>query len=552
MDTRESKSVVGTRRAVSNCPMDTRERHLAPFQSTLKNNWRSILLYLFVVSMLSFSWMFKKITVPNERTRVYLAVSIVDDFSLSIDHSVRRFGKTTDISKYNGKYYTDKAPGSSFVGALIYGAVRLFSPSRHWPIERLVNLMRNCIMIPFGILGFGLLRRFLIRRKLDGVTVNIVSVAWILGTSAFHYSTVFYGHQLAAVGFLAAVNLVFCRSHSPRTQSIALLGAGAAAGFSGLMEFQSTIPAVFILMLVAWRERRLPSILLFLFGAMPFAIALFAYNWACFGGPLELSYHHLASQNLQHLHELGIGGVSIPKPVAIFGSLFSLHRGLIATSPIFLLFPIGIAEMWKRGDKECAILILGITVYYLLFIFSADAWDAGWSFGPRLLVPMMALSVIGVGYGADRLRTAPFWQGVAVGLCAAGVIYHQMVQIVFPELPVTAHNPIKDVVIAAVGDGIFSPNLVSKIADKPVEWSIWVAGALLLCIFLLLFDFSKRTGLLGYLGFGGGLAIPAAILAMAILLVPPAWNTRKTEKFLKWMQRLEQAEYPAAIYKDAS
>jgi hypothetical protein len=504
----------------------------------------SVALYLSIAVLLSFSWMFRSITVPNERTRVYLAVALVDDHTISINHSVERFGKTLDLAHFEGRYFTDKAPGSSLLGAVVYGAVRLFSPPDAWHIETLVNLMRSFLMIPFGLLGFWILRRWLRSMSIGQVHIDIVSVTWILGTSAFHYSASYYGHQLAAVGLLGAMYFSQ-RNGAGTTQHIRLLAAGASAGFAGLVEYQSIVPAVLCLFYVIWRYRAFKPVLFFVLGAAPFAFLLLGYNWAAFGGPFELSYHHLVSKKLQHSHSVGIGGVSTPKLPAIFGSLLSLHRGLLVTSPIFVLLPFGLRRMWIQGEQRALSVVIGcIVAFYLWFIFSADVWHAGWGFGPRLLIPMMPLTMVPIAFAAQRMHRSPWLWGGLLGLAVAGVVYQQMVHVVFAELPETAKNPMKDLIVPALQKGVLSPNLISWYSGHQALESLILPAVLLLVVLgVLISRHYKKNRLTTGLKISGSALLPIAALSLAIVLAPPSWTPSKTKRFLRWMNKLEKKEY---------
>src|SRR5512145_1504523 len=99
-------------------------------------------VFLLSAFLLCFTSSFRQLTAPNERTRVYLAVALVDEHSLSIDGPNRRFGTAGDAAKFEGRYYTDKAPGSSLLAAAVYASVRVFSPAEAWSAESLISLMR--------------------------------------------------------------------------------------------------------------------------------------------------------------------------------------------------------------------------------------------------------------------------------------------------------------------------------------------------------------------------------------------------------------------------
>ena len=76
--------------------------------------WEGFLVVLVGV-MLSYTWMYGAISVPNERSRVYLAVALWDDHTVQIDEPLKRWGKIFDLARHDGHYYSDKAPGSSFL-----------------------------------------------------------------------------------------------------------------------------------------------------------------------------------------------------------------------------------------------------------------------------------------------------------------------------------------------------------------------------------------------------------------------------------------------------
>src|SRR5262245_57034982 len=64
---------------------------------------------------LAYSWMYSAISVPNERTRMYLTVALVDHGTFAIDAPLQRFGRVYDLARFGGHYYTDKAPGASLL-----------------------------------------------------------------------------------------------------------------------------------------------------------------------------------------------------------------------------------------------------------------------------------------------------------------------------------------------------------------------------------------------------------------------------------------------------
>lgn len=64
---------------------------------------------------LGYSWMSPEISAPNERSRLYLTLSIIESGTLRIDGPVKKYGKHFDLASRDGHYYSDKAPASSII-----------------------------------------------------------------------------------------------------------------------------------------------------------------------------------------------------------------------------------------------------------------------------------------------------------------------------------------------------------------------------------------------------------------------------------------------------
>ena len=67
-----------------------------------------------------------------------MAVALVDQGTVSIDSSLKRFGRIGDRSIFKGVHYSDKAPGTGFLGMIVYGLARLFTLPEEWKIHHLL------------------------------------------------------------------------------------------------------------------------------------------------------------------------------------------------------------------------------------------------------------------------------------------------------------------------------------------------------------------------------------------------------------------------------
>lgn len=518
------------------------ERHTA-----LRWTWEAFLVVI-VGLMISYTWMYGDISVPNERSRLYLTVSLWDEHTVSIEEPVKRWGKIYDLAERNGVYYSDKAPGSSILGAVVYGVARMFTEPSEWTIHQLINLMRTWLMIPISLIGFVTLRRILEYLGLDPPVIDITSLAWMLGTAAFHYGAAFYGHQIVAVGLLVAL---YCTLRAEEEiggggskVSGWMLAAGVAAGIAGFTEYQAAIPCILLTLYVGlshgeMRTRGLPALVA---GAAPFALVLFAYNDAAFGGPFQLSYHHLSNPTLQEIHNQGIAGVTSPKWEYFSGSMFSMHRGLFTTAPLFLfLFP-GLWSMWEQ-ERRMALLIGASFVYYVAFISSSNMWFAGWGYGPRLLVPAMGLWAIAVGYGVQMASNFSWSEGLAKGLAAFQIVVVQLVTAFFPEAPTKAKNPLMDYVPMMIDADVSSPNLGQQWLHLDGVASVRPLLAVVALVVVIIavrgFKYRRWVGRTVVIGMMVAMALVGAAVIQTVGTTLPA---NKQQRFMKNVERWKARE----------
>lgn len=507
---------------------------------------KSMLLTCGALFLLAHSWMFASISVPNERSRIYLSVAIVDQQTLAIDAPIKRFGRIYDWARHDGRAYTDKAPGSSFLGALPYAIVRLFSQPEDWPIERLINLMRTWVMLPLGLIGFLVMRRVLYLCFDDKELADLGAVAWILGTSAFHYSTAFYGHQIVGVMLLLSLwQLLEAEARGGELWRFGL--AGLFAGLAGLTEYQAGVPCVLLtLYVIASPKRSLATFGAFALGALPSVAALALYNTYAFGGPLELSYHHLVVKDLATLHKEGVGGVAMPRAELISPVLFSLHRGLWATSPIFLLGVPGALLMVWRGNRRVGLLSLITGAFFFLLVVSTRAWFGGWSFGPRLMVPGFSFMIIGAFAPMAMARASISVEVITRACVVAGVLYQQVVHLVLPEMSPNIKNPLLDLTLPALERGLFAPNIISGAAGGGGAWALLPVASVILvwCLWCSVprrHRLEERGGNARRADFTVAVSAAAwvgvAVLALAVLWSGPSLSDRRIDAGVKSLEK---------------
>ncbi|MFB6351055.1 MAG: hypothetical protein ABEN55_05930, partial [Bradymonadaceae bacterium] len=307
----------------------------------------------------------------------------------------------------------------------------------------------------------------------------------------------------------------------------------ALAGVAGLTEYQAGIPCALLAIYVTGIHLRRDwgLVAAFAFGAAPFLMVLGAYNIAAFGGPLELSYEHLAKADLQEIHEKGLGGITYPTWKAFFGSFYSFHRGLFVTSPLLAFGLPGIWYMWQRR-RGLAALLAASCLFYAWFISSSSMWVAGWSFGPRLLVPGMTFGALLTGMGAHGLREHGWTEALFRAAIVFGVLYNQVVAAVFPEPPPRAENPLLDLVVPLWRESLVVPNLAREYLGLGPRTSLAVLGVAVgtVCLFALTRGLGRLSVRRRIATVIAALAIPAAAFA-GMVQQGPAWPEDKRENF---------------------
>jgi NADH:ubiquinone oxidoreductase subunit 6 (subunit J) len=149
---------------------------------------------------------------------------------------------------------------------------------------------------------------------------------------------------------------------------------------------------------VLWVLRPRGLVLFFWLGSVLPGVLLAWYHHACFGSVFATANAHEAKMfESQHLW---LGFFGIPQPAILGKLLFSEYRGLFITSPVLILAALAAARMLWRKQIKPEIILCGAVFVMFLAINSAfqgegwDPWSGGWSFGPRYLIPGVALLAV--------------------------------------------------------------------------------------------------------------------------------------------------------------
>ncbi len=385
----------------------------APSRPTINQHTR-IELVLVLLLLLAFG-IFRQDPGWNENSRADLAVALVDQQTTRID---RLAGNTEDRARYAGHYYSDKAPGTAFLAAPAYGLLRLTGAAGSGTPPAIAAILPPLAFTAAGlptILLTLLLLRFL--RPLVGERWALfVALGHGLGTIAFPFGTMLFGHAAAAAFLFATFSLL----EGSRRHDVAWRGAlaGCCAGWAILVDFTTALGlgvlAIGVLLDAGPLRQRVRRLLLLGFGALPPLLLLAWYNWGSFGDPLRIGYATLANDEFAAGMGRGIFGVTLPRPDNLAAILFG-PRGLLLLSPWLIAAPLGLIATWRHvATRRLAISGAAISVAFLAVNVGYVLPLGGWTPGPRFLLP--ALPFVAILAALVPRAWRPF---VAAQICCA-------------------------------------------------------------------------------------------------------------------------------------
>jgi hypothetical protein len=255
-----------------------------------------------------------------------------------------------------------------------------------------------------------------------------------------------------------------------------------------------------------------------LLGAVPTAVLLLGYNYFCFDGLLEFSYHHLENAEFVHNTRQGFVGFSEIKLATLAGALVSRANGLFFFSPLLALGLVGaILALGWRGARADGVGVLLAFLLPTLHLGGLAAWRAGWSIGPRYITVVMPFLAYGVALLLAHRRGPRAQRALSVAaaaLCLVGVAIAG-VAVVYPHYPQEFKNPSFELGWKLVRDGFLPYSFGSLVGLRGLKAALPLLPFLLLGIGLLLVGDGGWRG--RDLGRRLGHAAAAALLSLGLL-----------------------------------
>lgn len=445
---------------------------------------------VFAAHALFFPW-FPELRSANELSRVYLAESLIEDGTVSVDGSIARHGRIFDLSvrELDGRrvHYSDKAPGVALTALPALAIHKIVSSSQgEEGLATQVRLVRIFGATLPTLLLLILLLRFLREELASPHLPAILVLAYGLGTVATPYASLAFGHQLSALLLFGLFLRV--RGTSAESPERHLVVTGLIAGTSLLVEYQNAIILVpFMVWFLARARFSLRAIGFATLGTVPPIALLLSYHQAAFGSPLLTGYSFIAS-SFAEVHAQGLLGIAWPKPEHAVLSFFSPQKGLFFFSPWLLFGALGLFRMERRGDHRFHIALV---VLYALFVSAMVYPVGGWTVSQRHLAPMVPFLLLPAGLFLDRvLAREHTWSNVVVppifvGLVGVSILVCLTSAVVWPHYPEHLQNPFWQIGWPLLVDGWVPPNALPLVSSWWLLIVLSVFAATILLTWLL-------------------------------------------------------------------
>ncbi len=432
----------------------------------MKGSERTIEIALFLVLLFSFAFFYQG-GGANQNSRFDQMRSIVELHQLNL----KPFAASHDIvqvdpppgSGARAKTYPNKAPGMSLVGAAPYFLISRLKPVLVSAFSEDFYHLFTCWLTTVIVVGIPCAYGGVVFFRLLGLFHSAVyprllcTLGLFLGTPAFAYSTVLYGHMvgsvLTVVSFylLLKYGVLFPRK---RRASLFVFLSGLAGGWAVVTEYPTIIIVVFLSLYCFFRMPRKLRFAWFLLGALFPAGILLGYNYLVFAKPFYVAYFDkraAAHAGYRRSFLLGIipWGRQILKP--LFQTSFGPFRGFFHLSPFLVFIFPGIYYFAKaRGWKGLLAVLWAMCLLYFYTNTSYVYWYGGKALGPRHameILPYLCLLAFFFIVRFPRLSTVLV--ALSIFLILTGVA-------VRPEE--YAAHPYRDLYLGAFMNGTLSTN----------------------------------------------------------------------------------------------
>jgi hypothetical protein len=370
----------------------------------------------------------------NQASRFNLVRAVVEHQTVKID---AYHDNTGDKAQFRGHYYCDKAPGASLIAvpfvAISHVVAEQFDVEKQTSLSieaRIATFVGSALPTAFAAAAIYMCLR---RVHTTQTPAALAALVYGLGTPAWAYGTLYWGHALSAGCLIVAFAFVQNLQRRPwsfRCSRSAFL-IGLIGGWATITEFTAAIVCVFLGLWVVkiaaqsnW-ECAFNAVVMTTLGAIGPIVLLGYYNYLAFDSLWHLGYSSVVGfDGMQQ----GFFGITRPRAFVLERLIYGTKRGLLVCSPVLALAPIGLTLLiLNRRYRAVGVIALATISYYLLLNAAYHYWDGGFSYGPRHVgagLPFLCLGLClpfsyrGIG---TRWIQALIVLSIGITLCAVAV-----------------------------------------------------------------------------------------------------------------------------------
>lgn len=353
----------------------------------------------------------------HERGPYVMALSLIKNHSFGFDVQSAEVA-LPDVGYYNGKYFIFFPPGVSILIIPLYLLGSVFNLGQ-------VGSYITVVLFAIGALIF----LYKISRNIFHFPPwisMIVPVIYGFGSTSWSYAVTIYQHQVTVFLLVSSFYAVWKYAQQKKLSWVWGLYAWIAYGVSIFVDYPDALllaPVIVYFFFSSWKMIKKQITTKFSFRAS-FALTSLAfiilvllhgyYNNSNFGGFTHLSSSIVSYQTIKSTNALkSKTGKQVIKsetanktPVKFFKQenvmsststlTVSVDRGLFLFSPIFILGLVGMYFLRKQITLASGTILAIIGANFLLYGSWGDPWG-GYAFGPRYIIPSMAMFAILIG-----------------------------------------------------------------------------------------------------------------------------------------------------------
>lgn len=409
-----------------------------------------------------------RINNPNENVRLYMTAALAEQGTYVIDDYRRRWGWVNDCAVRDGRYYSVKAPATSFLGVPVYWAYQSLTEATSLAFDRTVAIWLLRIfasILPWLVFLF-FFHRWLGRHTSSALVRDGVFLSVALGSCLYGYGMLFMSHTLSAAAAFGAFMILHDAKHAGRIRTGRAFFAGLLAAMVTLLEYPGIVASVALTLYALWAVRPWVRMIPFALGGLIPTAAMMHFQWRCFGSPFSPGHLFVESEFLRGRHEEGFFGAVGIQWEALYGLLIHPGAGLFPLTPILIFAAVGFVVLWRSARTRAdGTTVGGIFFLTVLGIAVMNNWRGGWTIGPRylaLVYPFLGwVALIGL---EPLVRRAPrVTATIVVGTTLVGLVLSGIPSAYYPHYPIPVDRPLSQVVAVLIDHG-YAPYTASNLS----------------------------------------------------------------------------------------